>query len=114
ISHPRLFRGGSTMNFRPIFNAVAAGGFIIATSSAAGAASCGGSFDAWLNEFKAEATAKGIAQGAVATGLAGVTPDQAVLSRDKSQRVFSQSFEEFSGRMIPPRLGPGSNKLKQY
>jgi len=114
ISHPRLVRGGFTMNFRPIFNAVAAGVVIIATSSAAGAVPCGGSFEAWLNEFKTEAAAKGIAQNAIAAGLTGVTPDQAVLSRDKSQRVFSQSFEEFSGRMIPPRLVPGSNKLKQY
>ncbi len=37
-----------------------------------------------------------------------------MLSRDRSQRVFSQSFEEFSGRMVPPRLARGSNMMKQY
>ena len=37
-----------------------------------------------------------------------------MLSRDQSQRVFSQSFEEFSGRMVPPRLTRGANMLKQY
>src|SRR3954453_20032294 len=102
------------MKLRPLFTAFAASAFVIATFSVAHAAACGGSFDAWLAEFKTEAAAKGIAQSAIATGLNGVTPDQSVLSRDRSQRVFGQSFEEFSGRMIPPRLGPGSNRLKQY
>src|ERR1700722_17812992 len=79
------------------------------------AATCGtGSFDAWLSDFKTEAAAKGIAQPAIASGLNGVTLDQAILTRDHSQQVFSQSFEQFSGRMIPPRLTRGSNMLKQY
>jgi lytic murein transglycosylase len=37
-----------------------------------------------------------------------------VLARDHSQKVFGQSFEEFSGRMVPPRLTRGSNMMKQY
>ena len=37
-----------------------------------------------------------------------------MLARDHSQKVFSQSFEEFSGRMVPPRLARGANMLKQY
>jgi lytic murein transglycosylase len=79
------------------------------------AAACGtGSFQAWLDDFKNEAAAKGISQPAITSGLNGVTLDQAVLSRDRSQRVFSQSFEEFSGRMVPPRLVRGSNLMKQY
>ena len=79
------------------------------------AATCGtGSFGVWLDDFKSEAAAKGISQSAIASGLTGVTLDQAVLSRDHSQRVFSQSFEEFSGRMVPPRLARGANLLKQY
>jgi len=76
---------------------------------------CGsGSFQAWLDEFKTEAAAKGISQAAITSGLNGVTLDQGVLSRDRSQKVFNQSFEEFSGRMVPPRLARGSNMLKQY
>jgi lytic murein transglycosylase len=79
------------------------------------AASCGsGSFPAWLEDFKTEATEKGVSPTAIASGLNGVTLDQGVLSRDKSQRVFNQSFEEFSGRMVPPRLARGANLLKQY
>jgi lytic murein transglycosylase len=88
---------------------------VLLTPAAALAATCGtGSFDAWLSDFKTEAAAKGISQAAITAGLNGVTLDQSVLSRDRGQKVFQQSFEEFSGRMIPPRLGPGSNKLKQY
>jgi lytic murein transglycosylase len=79
------------------------------------AAACGsGNFDAWLADFKAEAAAKGISQQAIASGLAGVTQDQSVLNRDRSQKVFTQTFEEFSGRMVPPRLQRGSNMMKQY
>jgi lytic murein transglycosylase len=83
-------------------------------SMAHGAACGSGSFDAWLSEFKTEAAAKGISQNAIAAGLSGVTLDQSVLSRDRGQRVFQQSFEEFSGRMVPPRLTRGSNMMKQY
>ncbi|UTD29036.1 lytic transglycosylase domain-containing protein [Bradyrhizobium sp. WD16] len=76
---------------------------------------CGsGSFESWLDQFKRDAAKEGISAAAVASGLAGVTPDQAVLARDRNQRVFSQSFEEFSARMIPPRLTRGSNMMKQY
>ena len=79
------------------------------------AATCGtGNFDAWLTSFKSDAAAKGISQAAIAAGLNGVTLDQNVLARDHSQKVFSQSFEEFSGRMVPPRLTRGSNMMKQY
>jgi lytic murein transglycosylase len=84
-------------------------------ASAWAAVPCGtGSFPAWLDELKTEAAAKGISQTVIASGLNGVTLDQAVLSRDHSQKVFSQTFEEFSGRMVPPRLTRGSDKLKQY
>ena len=88
---------------------------LVMPGTAALAATCGaGSFGAWLDDFKNEAATKGISPSAIASGLAGVTPDPAVLSRDRSQRVFAQSFEEFSGRMVPPRLARGGNLMKQY
>ncbi|HEY0911322.1 MAG TPA: lytic murein transglycosylase, partial [Bradyrhizobium sp.] len=92
-------------------------GVALATSGvpAAAAAPCGtASFDAWLADFKTDAAAKGISQATITSGLNGVTLDKAVISRDHSQAVFSQTFEEFSGRMVPPRLTRGSNMLKQY
>jgi lytic murein transglycosylase len=88
---------------------------VSSAAPATAATTCGtGSFDAWLDEFKIEAAAKGISQRAITAGLSGVTLDQGVLSRDRSQQVFQQSFEQFSGRMVPPRLNRGSNMMKQY
>ena len=100
---------------RSFLAAFALGWALMLPGQSALAASCSsGNFEAWLSEFKTEAAAKGISQQAISTGLAGVTLDQAVLSRDRSQKVFSQSFEEFSGRMVPPRLARGSNMMKRY
>jgi len=102
------------MSFRALLQAVAIG-TLAATAVPVHAASCGSSsFEAWLTDFKSEAAAKGISQTAINAGLNGVTPDPSVLSRDRSQHVFNQSFEEFSGRMVPPRIARGSNMLKQY
>ncbi len=103
------------MSFRCLLKAIAISAVLAMPTAAAPAASCGtGSFEAWLDDFKTEAAAKGISQSVIASGLSGVTLDKSVLSRDQAQRVFSQSFEEFSGRMIPPRLTRGANMLKQY
>ena len=95
FSSAKRFRGGHMMNFRPFFSSFAAIALVIATVSAANAAACGGSFEAWLAEFKTEAAAKGISQGAITAGLSGVTPDQSVLSRDRSQKVFSRVLRNF-------------------
>jgi lytic murein transglycosylase len=73
-----------------------------------------GTFEAWLADFKTDAASKGISQAAINSGLSGVTQDKGVLARDHSQAVFNQTFEQFSGRMVPPRLMRGSNMLKQY
>lgn len=95
--------------------ALALAASILSAEPVLAAVACGsGNFDAWLADFKAEAAAKGISQQTIAAGLAGVTLDQSVLNRDKSQKVFAQSFEEFSGRMVPPRMTRGSNMMKQY
>jgi lytic murein transglycosylase len=103
------------MILRVFFNACAIAAVLIMPSASALAATCGtGNFQGWLDEFKAEAAAKGISPSAISSGLNGVTLDQGVLSRDHSQKVFNQSFEEFSGRMVPPRLTRGANMLKQY
>jgi lytic murein transglycosylase len=88
---------------------------LLTTSAAAAPAACGSSsFDAWLADFKTDAASKGISQATLTSALTGLTPDKNVVSRDHSQAVFSQTFEEFSGRMVPPRLTRGSDKMKQY
>jgi len=96
--------------------AVLAVGVALTTPTASHAAvACNtGTFEAWLADFKTDAAAKGISQAAINAGLNGVTQDKNVLARDHSQAVFNQTFEQFSGRMVPPRLMRGSNMLKQY
>jgi len=100
---------------------VARSAFVVCLACAcpalAHAAQCGqapGGFDAWLASFKQEAAAQGISQHAITTALNGVTYDPAVVARDRRQGVFNQSFEEFSGRMVPPRLNKGANMMRQY
>jgi lytic murein transglycosylase len=100
-------------HYRPLLIAMA----LVLWSAPAFAIACqsGGSFEAWLEGFKREAATQGISQGALTAALSGLTYDQSVIAHDRGQRVFQQSFEEFSGRMISPdRLRKGSNLLKQY
>ncbi len=73
-----------------------------------------GNFEAWLGDVKTEALGKGISQRAVDAALTGVTLDNSVLAHDRGQQVFKQSFEQFSTRMVPPRLTRGSDMLKRY
>jgi lytic murein transglycosylase len=77
-------------------------------------APCGGDFGAWLQAFKTEAAAQGISQPTLQASLTGVTPDPAIIARDHAQSVFKQSFEQFSGRMVPPRMARAKNKILQY
>jgi lytic murein transglycosylase len=72
-------------------------------------------FDAWLRDIKKEAAAQGISETAISAGLNNVAYDPSIVSRDHGQRVFDQSFEQFSGRMInKDRLRKGALLLKQY
>jgi lytic murein transglycosylase len=72
-------------------------------------------FGTWLEGVKKEAAAAGISQKTIASALNDVAFDSAVIARDRSQSVFQQSFEQFSGRMVSPdRLRQGSNMLKRY
>jgi lytic murein transglycosylase len=77
-------------------------------------APCGGDFGAWLEGVKQEAATQGISQHTIQSALAGVTYDPGIIARDHAQGVFRQSFEQFSGRMVPPRLSRGAKLLKQY
>jgi lytic murein transglycosylase len=118
--HDKISRIGFSLviskTFRRLCEAlIISGALMLPATSAFAAAPCGtGSFDSWLTAFKTEAASKGISQNAINTGLNGVTQDPNVLTRDHSQKVFSQTFEEFSARMVPPRMTRGSNALKQY
>ncbi len=78
------------------------------------AAECDGDFASWLEHFKTEAASNGVSQDTLAAGLDGVSPDPIVLSHDRRQGVFRQSFEQFAGRMVPPRLQRGASLSRQH
>ena len=72
-------------------------------------------FASWLESVKREAAAQGISQKTTASALTGLTNDPDIVSRDRKQGVFDQSFEQFSRRMISTdRLKKGANMLKRY
>jgi lytic murein transglycosylase len=84
------------------------------TATPAQAAACGGDLSTFLQGVKAEALAKGIPADAVDKALAGAQIDQKVLSRDRAQGVFKQTFLEFSQRTVSQsRLDIGRKKIQE-
>jgi lytic murein transglycosylase len=77
------------------------------------AAPCGGDFGTWLQGFKQEAATQGISGSTIDSALSGISYDPTIIARDHAQGVFRQSFEQFSGRMVPPRLARGRRQLQQ-
>jgi membrane-bound lytic murein transglycosylase B len=72
-------------------------------------------FSNWLEQFRQEAAGQGISRPTIGSALNGISYDPAIITRDDSQSVFQQSFEQFSGRMVSPdRLRKGANMLKRY
>jgi membrane-bound lytic murein transglycosylase B len=62
-------------------------------------APCGGPFDTWLAAFRQEALSKGITSRTFAEAAPLMKMDAAVLSKDRGQQVFTQTFTEFAARM---------------
>lgn len=91
----------------------AALGFAAPASAAATCKDPAG-FDAWKAKIKQEAVAQGISAQAADEALAGVQFDQNVIHRDHGQGVFHQTFEQFSQRMVPPRLARARALEKKY
>lgn len=90
---------------------------LLAGSAHSAVAACQGAagFNAWLAAFRKEAAAQGISAATIASALDGLAYDQSIVDRDRKQGVFSQTFLEFSGRMVAPyRLQGGAQMLKKY
>lgn len=76
---------------------------------------CGGDLPTFLKGVKDEAIGKGVSAEAVDKALAGAQIDQKVLSRDRAQGVFRQTFLEFSQRTVSQgRLDMGRKKIQEY
>ena len=55
-----------------------------------------------MRDFRREAAAEGISQRTISLALDGMTPDQGVISRDRKQGFFAQSFLDFSAKLATP------------
>lgn len=83
-----------------------------AQTAAEPAAACGGDVGAFLQGVKAEALTLGVSAEVADQALAGAAIDPKVLSRDRAQGVFRQTFLEFSKRTVSQsRLDIGRKKL---
>ena len=88
--------------------------FLTATALPSQAQQCGGDFEAWKQGVAVEAKAAGVGPAGL-NALEAAVLDDKVLARDRAQGVFSQTFIEFSNRMIAPyRLKQGAVNLKKY
>src|SRR5260370_8710288 len=97
--------------------ALVLGGPLFWEPAAAAATDCrtSGSFDSWLGRFKAEAAAEGIARSAIDAASPYLVYDQRIVNIDRGQRIFAQSFLEFSGKMLPSyRLKQGTAEIHKY
>jgi lytic murein transglycosylase len=70
-------------------------------------------FPAFLSQMRAEAAQQGVGRRGLAA-LDGLTFDESVISHDRGQKVFTQTFEQFSGRMVPPRLARARAMMKKH
>ncbi|CAH2407836.1 lytic murein transglycosylase [Mesorhizobium ventifaucium] len=88
--------------------------FLAATAAPAVAQQCGGDFEAWKQGVAAEAKNAGVGTAGL-EALETAALDGKVLARDRAQGVFTQTFIEFSNRMISAyRLKQGAVILKKY
>lgn len=72
-------------------------------------------FKAWLQDLRSSALASGISAATLDKALGGLTPDPAVIQRDRGQQVFAKDFLSFaSSKVSHARLTQGKVKLKQH
>jgi lytic murein transglycosylase len=96
--------------------AAALTGAVLISAAPAMAAQCNhkGGFNSFIADFKKEVASKGISHKGLAA-LEGLSVDDKVLASDRNQKVFKQTFEEFSGRMISKdRLVKGAKMMAQH
>ncbi|HEY8520035.1 MAG TPA: lytic murein transglycosylase [Gammaproteobacteria bacterium] len=72
-------------------------------------------FDAWLEKLEAEALAAGISQATLDAALAGVTPLEEVIERDRNQPEVKLDFWTYLGRVVSERrIEQGRAKLEEH
>lgn len=95
---------------RPIstlFAAAAVGFGALFAAGSAHAAQCGNDgsgFEAWVQEFKSEAQARGVSARVADAALSGVAYDRSLIAYDRTQRPFKLSLEQFIAKRAPASL----------
>ncbi|MFM9847010.1 MAG: lytic murein transglycosylase [Hyphomicrobiaceae bacterium] len=90
---------------------------LAATTAPASALTCppGPGFERWLEDFKQEAAAQGISQATIRSALRGMTFDPGIVTRDRRQSFFAQSFLDFSRKLATlNRVQSGQNQIAKH
>jgi lytic murein transglycosylase len=100
---------------RPVAFAASLLASLLLAGGAEAASSCQSQpFPAWLQGVRQEAAQQGVSPATAEAALAGVRFDPGIVSRDRGQSVFSQTFLEFSGRMAAGyRISKGAALIKR-
>lgn len=88
---------------------------LLLTATPVLAQQCGGGFNGFVKDLKAEAIARGHSEASVDTFFSGVSQDAKVLKADRAQGVFQRPFIDFSRRLISQnRIDRGRAMSKKY
>ncbi|MGL4396216.1 MAG: lytic murein transglycosylase [Hyphomicrobium sp.] len=72
-------------------------------------------FPRWVERFKKEAIAEGIKPSTIEATIGGMTPDMGVVSRDRKQSFFSQTFIDFYSKLATNnRFQTGRSYLQKH
>ena len=89
-----------------------------ACALAAGIVSVGAqqrTFEAWLQDFRATALAASISPATVDAALAGLTPLDQVIERDRAQPEFTLDFRSYLARLVSQsRIDEGQRMLAEH
>ena len=89
--------------------------FVFAAHAQTAPCRSSGPYGSWLAGLEREAGADGISQTAIAAAAPYLVYDQRIVNIDRGQRVFTQTFLEFSGRMAAQyRIVRGQALIKKY
>ncbi|MDO6964751.1 lytic murein transglycosylase [Rhizobium alvei] len=100
---------------RPFLAVLAVGLSSLAMTVQANAASCGktsAGFEAWIDEFKAEAATKGIAPKVLDNVFASVSYNKATIRADRGQKSFKLSLNEFLNKRGATTIVSRGRKMK--
>ncbi|MGE8941886.1 lytic murein transglycosylase [Leptospira interrogans] len=74
-----------------------------------------GSFDRWMADFRVEAAKQGISRTTISSALDGMTLDQGILSRDRRQSFFSQTFTGVVAKLATNnRIQSGTSAIERH